>query len=267
MQAVSGRRLMMTVVLLSLAAAGAARAAAQTARFGGVSAKLSYLEGSGPGTRNLRIGITQAATNQHYNQPIASSYCFKRDRCSPASRRAVHVAYLEGNGAIEVIVDLFSGGADCCFIEQVFTPSAALGNTYFVTQRNFGPAGATLTDLGHRGHLDFVSANRAFYCQFTACYASGMPIQIFGFNGLSFTDITRHYPQAIARDASRWWITYRHHERTGAGALAAWAADEDLLGHSASAAGTLAREVASGHVTAGYVAQLQAFLKRHGYTR
>jgi hypothetical protein len=257
------------VLVLWLALAGAAGAATQTAGFGGVRATLSYSGGIGPTIRNLRLRILQGGA-VWYDKAITSRYCLGGlHGCSPASPRALHVAYLEGNGAIEVVVDLFSGGADCCNIEQVFTPSSALGDTYFVTQRNFGPAGAKLEDLSRNGDRELVSGDAAFYCQFTACYASGLPIQIFGWGSLNFTNITRRYPAAIARDAARWWAAYRRHQTGGPsggeGVLAAWAADEELLGNASRVATTLASQVEAGHTTSGFVTALHAFLRRHGY--
>jgi hypothetical protein len=268
MPGVSGRGSIAVALVLSLALAGVASAAMQTASFGGVSAKLSYSGGIGPTIRNLRLTIHQGGA-LWYDEAISSRYCLGVHGCSPASPHAVHVAYLEGNGAIEVVVDLFSGGADCCNIEQVFTPSAALGDTYFVTERNFGPDGAKLEALSHGADRELVSGDPAFYCRFTACYASGLPIQIFGFAALTFTNITRRYPAAIVRDAARWWAAYRRHETGGPsggeGVLAAWAADEELLGNGSRVATTLASQVAAGHITSGFVTALHAFLRRHGY--
>ncbi len=245
-------------VLLVPASAGAAT---QTASAGGVTATLSYTGGPGITTKNLRLSISQNG-KVVYNQPVVSKACFKT--CSPTPKGAVHVVYLEGTGALEVVVSMFTNGADCCGIEQVFTPSASMG-TYYKAEHNFGPVGARLEQLTHDGHYELVSGDPFFYCQFSACFASGLPIQIWGWNAGSFIDLTRRFPALIAKDAAVWWSDYRKHLKQGTGLIAAWAADEDLLGKQATVASTLATEVRAHHISASFVSGLQHFLKTHGY--
>jgi hypothetical protein len=72
----------------------------------------------------------------------------------------VHVVDLAGDGTLEVVVDRWSGGADCCEIEQVYTPSAAL-SSYVLSERNFGNHGATLARLGPGTGCEFVSGDSA----------------------------------------------------------------------------------------------------------
>lgn len=253
--------ILLTTIAATLAAPGVASATTQTASAGGVTATLSYTGGPGITTKDLRLSIAQNG-KVLYNQPIASKLCFKT--CSPQPKQAVHVVYLQGNGALEVVVGLFTNGADCCGFDQVFTPSASMG-TYYKAEHNFGPVGARLERLTNNGHYELVSGDPIFYCRFSACFASALPIQIWGWNAGSFIDLTRKFPAVIASDAAKWWAAYRKNLKQGTGLIAAWAADEDLLGKQATVTSTLSKEVSAHHISASFVASLQSFLKHNGY--
>jgi hypothetical protein len=66
----------------------------------------------------------------------------------------------------------------------------------------------------------------------------------------------------------------RFHYQDSVGVIAAWAADEDLLGHVKLVRRYLAQQAAAGHLNAPFdaggkkfVAKLQRFLRAHGYVR
>ncbi len=241
---------------------GAAAARTEIARGGGITATLTWKGSIGITIRQLRLTIARGRSVV-YSAPIRSSFCFRS--CSPADPTAsLHVVDLAGNGRTDVVVDLWSGGADCCLLEQVFDPTATGG--FAKAQRSFGNYGATLARLGYGG-TDFVSGDNRFYCTFVACAASGLPLQIEAFRAGRFHDVTAHFPALIAKDAARWLRYFHQHPHLGAGLIAAWAADEDRLGHRLLVARTLAAGVRAHDFGRGFVRQLNSFLKRHGYLR
>lgn len=247
------------------AVAGAAKTTTQTASGGDVTATLTF-NGRDPQVSKMRLSITQSGTVV-YDQPVTAPDC--STMCGPgaASGKSVQVLDLDGNGEMEVVLELFSQGAHCCFIDQVFAPSAALGS-YVVTQRDFQNSGAALKDLNHDGQTEFVSADNAFAYAFTDFAESGLPIQIFKFSSLSFVNVTRRYPALIRRDARVWWHAYlSDHDSGRVGLIAAWVADEYNLGRAAGARRTLAKQVAEQHISAHFVRRLKAFLRRSGYVR
>jgi hypothetical protein len=259
--------LSITAAALFLLAPAVASAQTQTATTGNVTATLTW-QGQAPLVKDLRLEISQAGTVA-YNQPVTSNAC--GNYCGPASASAagksVQVLDLSGNGQLDVVLGLESQGAHCCFVDQVFSPSAALGG-YVMTQRNFENSGAALRDLNHDGRTEFVSANNAFAYEFTDFAESGMPIQIFKFTGLKFVDVTRSYPSLIRKNAAVWWRAYRSDPDSGrVGLIAAWAADEYNLGRGRSASATLAAQVSEHRISARFVTRLRSFLKRTGYTR
>jgi hypothetical protein len=212
-----------------------------------------------------------------YKRRVSATGC--RGRCIsvavPPGKSPLHVTDLEGNGNLEVVLGLFTGGANCCFIDQVFTYEPAAG-TFVPSQHNFLNAGATLSRLDRR--WVFRSGDsRVTEAGFTDTADSGTPIQIWRFAKGRFTDVTRAYPKLIRADAARWMRAFNHHVSNGVGLIAAWAADEDLLGRPALVDTTLKRLAAQHklrtplglpHNSATlFVTQLEKLLHKLGYTR
>jgi len=118
-----------------------------------------------------------------------------------------------------------------------------------------------------------VSSDGSFTCKFAVCPYSGTPIEILAFGDRRFTDVTASYPSLLARDAAKWLRRYKTHLSDGLGWIAAWAADEDLVGHSAQVQDYLTQQLKAGHLVSreGYptgrrfIANLNKFLRKHGY--
>lgn len=257
-------------VLTALALSASWVAVADGAQGAGVSASLT----TAGSPRVLTLTITRNGQIA-YRQPVHAAGC---PRCTaapvPPGKQALHVLDVESDGQPDVVVGLFSGGANCCFIDQVFSLDPGT-MTYVKSQHNFLNAGAALTRLG--GQWVFRSGDsRVTEAGFTDTADSGTPIQIWGFSGRRFTDITRHYPALIRADAAMWMRLFAHHLSNGVGLIAAWAADEDLLGRSATVDTTL-RSLAAHHKLRTplglphnsetlFVTQLEKLLHQLGYT-
>lgn len=274
------RRILITAVVLAASAlcAPVALAATQTASRGGVTATFTFT-GKYPNYSGLHLTIARAGAVL-YDQAVRSQTCGKY--CAPgaigARASSVHVIDLAHTGEPNVVLDLYSGGAHCCSIEQVFTFHPAT-NSYAKTERNFGDPGERIEDLSHDGHFEFVTADDAFAYTFTDYAASGLPIQILTFSAGRFHDVTNHYPALIRKDATTWLKAFkgmaRDHYSDSVGVIAAWAADEYRLGKSAAANRFLHQQARAGHLNSAlapnepegqkFVATLQRFLHRHGY--
>lgn len=268
------------VLALSAAFASAASAATQTATAGNVTATFSFT-GRYPSYSHERLAIAQSG-HVLYDQPVTAQLCGAH--CAPGSTSAqapsVHVIDLEHTGRPDVVLDLFSGGAHCCSIEEVLSYDPGT-MSYTLAQHDFGDPGDRIVDLHHDGRYEFLTADDSFAYRFTDFAASGLPIQVLTFAGGRFHDVTRGYPQLIASDAAGWLKAFagmaRQHYADSVGVIAAWAADEDLLGHGRLAARYLARQARAGHLHSAlspqehggrrFVADLQRFLRRHGYLR
>jgi hypothetical protein len=264
----------------ALIAPQAAEAATQSASSGNVSATFTY-HGTYPNYHGETMSISRAG-QVVYDQPVNSPDCLAGSyECAPGAMTpgasSVHIVNLESTSEPNVVLDLYTGGAHCCWVEQVFSFDAAT-STYLMSERDFWDVGDQMVDLRHDGLSEFLSADERFEYAFTDYAASGAPIQILSFAGGHFTDITRQFPKLIARDAAVWMKAFkaqaRQHYPDSVGVIAAWAADEDLLGHSKLVSRYLHQQARAGHLNAAFsaggmkfVAKLQKFLRRRGYLR
>jgi hypothetical protein len=264
---------LLTVLVCAVAAAGGALAAAlhtQTASASGVSATFTY-RGAIPTVSGGRLMIVKGGQTV-YDAPVTARLC--GTQCGPAQfgRGASSLGIVPLlPGSPQVVLNLYSGGANCCFIDQVFSYDPGT-MTYRKTEHDFASSGATLKRLG--GQWRFLSADPGFKYAFTDGADSGEPIQIWRFAARGFVDVTRAYPGLIRTDAARWLGLFRHDLANGVGLIAAWAADEELLGHDALVRSTLSNELARGDLRAGpagsggakFVRALNRVLRQLGYT-
>lgn len=233
------------------------------------------------GSRHDRLVITRNGT-QVYDALVRSRGCGHHLQfctyvgVSPG-RSPIKVIDLRGSGQLDVILGLFTGGAHCCFVDQVFRYDAGRG-IYVKSSHDFFDAGATIKRLD--GRLVFMSANALVADGSPTDFAdSGAPIQIWRFSsGGRFVDITRRYPSLIRRDAAGWLRAAHRHPRNNLGFLAAWAADQDMLGRSHHVAAVLAADAQAGRLhsplglpgngtQADAVAAIQKLLRQLGYRR
>lgn len=266
------------VLILSLIWTFSAGAATQTIISGGVTVTYTY-HGTPPLSSNSRLTISEGGT-VIYDQPVTSKWCGKH--CSPniiaRDRKVIHIVRLTQAGPANVVLDLYSGGAHCCFVEQVFSLTAN-PTTVRKAEYNFGNPGVRLVRLNSNDTYDFISANNDFAYAFTDYAASGMPIEIFSFSHEAFHNVTVSFPSLIRKDAAQWMSAFQSqagtHYQDSVGLVAAWAADEDMLGHSAGVARFLAAQARAGHLNSAlnpttpsgheYVLALQKLLRAQGY--
>lgn len=242
---------------------------------GTTSASLTYRVNRGNAVTpvgDLRLTIRRAG-RVLVSGPVHAVLC--GTLCWPGPGSVVlQVTDLERNGSPDVILNLYSGGAHCCSITQVYRYDPRSG-TYALVQRDFGDPGSRLETLD--GRAVFLTADDRFAYEFAAFAFSGMPVALWRFIGGRFVDVTSSHPVLIARDATRQYRAWQANraQGTGLGFLAAWAADEDLLGHEPLVHSTLARALARGELRsiagwkhgAAFVAELQRFLAKAGYLR
>ncbi|MGD0455535.1 MAG: hypothetical protein ABSB69_18270 [Solirubrobacteraceae bacterium] len=262
--------------------AEAAVSRSQTASEGGVSAVLTYKEGLGGPLPyfDLKFSISNSGTS-FYEQPVSSRYCSAGcipEELSGESGKPSSVAVddLEGNGQPNVVLELNTSGAHCCMVIQVFSFDPGV-MAYRSVEHDFGDPGALIADVAGDGRLEFESADDRFAYAFSSYVYSGLPLEIWRFEEGRFVDATKEFPAAIAANAAGYLQGFRANRRHGhgLGAIAAWAADEELLRHGALVTRTLDREArlhnlrsAEGFSPSGraFVAKLERFLKKAGYT-
>lgn len=183
---------------------------------------------------------------------------------------------LDGGGP-EVLVDFYTGGAHCCAFTDVYFPA---GERYRPTVVVWGSGGYRVRDLGRDGAVEFVSRDPRFAYEFSAFASSLEPIRIWRFSRGRLRDLTRSFPADVAGDARSTLRLYQEARKTSPpevrGILAAYLADEYLLGKSARGWALVRKAYADGEFgwserkdgyPAGrsYLARLRIFLRRTGY--
>lgn len=230
--------------------------------------------------RGGNVSRLKIVANGHtaYDNVLRARACGGNCITTPVTpgRSSVRIAGLQTGSSLDVVAGLYSGGAHCCFIDQVFSRRGSTLTYAQSAQHNFLDAGANLVRRNGRWEFDSADA-RVAENAFTDYADSGMPLQIWRVSHGRFVDITRGFPARISTDAARWYKAYRQHRSNGVGFIAAWAADEDLLGHKVDVNRTL-QALARRHQLhsalglphnseTAFIHQLEAFLHQLGYTR
>jgi hypothetical protein len=276
MRALRATSILAAVMLCAAAAATAAPPGAhrETARSGAWVAVLSYVKKSAGGLpryTRMRLALSNASTTV-YDAPVLSRVA-GAGQLQPGGfgRPSLRFRDLDADGTPELLLDLYTGGAHCCFLTQVFDLVASPPRK---RELDFADAGARLIVVG--GRVLFRTNDPVFAYAFTDFADSGSPLALWSYTRSGMENVTRDEPALVRRDATTWWNAYRTQSRRKGdvrGLLAAWAADESLLGRAAQARTTLDGLARAGRLEQGedgakgaaYVRQLWRFLARHGY--
>jgi len=193
---------------------------------------------------------------------------------------SLRIADLDGDGEPEVLVDRSDGFTPCCSLETA------------IMRRD--PSTGAYTELDHRwgsdyriAHLDggrgaeLVSSDLRFYQRFAPRLVGfQLPVQILALRRGRLVDVTRAHLGPVRRHARSLARLLRRTDaladghpgrsRTLARAalrpqLAAYAAEERLLGHRRVGDRRVAREARRGRVSRSFRSRLMRFLSQMGY--
>jgi len=255
-------------------AAAAVRHVVEGAGSGAVAAEFSYdYDTQKFDFSNLHLAIRRAGVVL-VDEPVKPLW--PETVAWPGGRgKSIDVRSLDRDPEPEVVLDLYSGGAHCCWYSEVFryVPSAS---TYLMGVHSWGNVGYRPADLNRDGLREFVSGDDRFAYQFTAFAGSTFPIQIWDYRAGRFVDLTRKFPAAIRRNARRqWhWALPKRARVAEVGPLAAWTADECLLRHCRAAFRQLEELRRQHRIGRGWDAtprkflrHLRRFLRASGYLR
>ena len=241
----AARSLAITSGLLLVLPLSAAEASThvEVAELGSVSAtftyEVSHNQYGGEQASHPTLTISRSGSVV-YSSPVTSQWC--EMECGPAyGGPDVHLATVEPGHEPDVVLDVYSGGAHCCWIEQVFSGPGPNGVT--AVEHNFGNGRERLRPLGPEGQDVFVSVDNRFAYAFTDYADSGLPVQVWALSGAVFVNVTRQYPSLISVDADRQWRYFKGDGHNDVGFFAAWAADEELLGRGALVSRRLSTEL------------------------
>jgi hypothetical protein len=193
--------------------------------------------------------------------------------------RSITVRDLDGDGEPEVLVDLYTGGAHCCYSTWFYRWDAT-ASAYAKRPYAWGDPSYRIGDLRHDGRPELITADDRFAYAFSCFACSYLPTRIFSYEAGHLRDVTRRFPSRLHREAREVRRLYeRERKRKDGdvrGILPAYLADEYRLGHGgrgerllrkALRRGDLDRSLGFGSTGRAYVRKLHAFLRRTGYIR
>jgi len=277
--------MMAALVVLVAAAPAFALSKTETASSGQVTAALSYdYQKSRYGTYNFsNLHVTIDRAGQRLVDQALGSEC---QDCSPwpagggTATNSITVRDLDTDGEPEVLVDLYSGGANCCYYTDAWYFDAASSKYVMVVLRPGGNFPYTLKDLNHDGAPEFYSDDYRFAYKYGSNADTPRPLQIWDWDNGKLVDVTLAYPKLAARDAAEYYHVYlRLRRKKGLnlrGVLAAYLADS-YRAHNGRTAwrrvvaayrrGELNRNGSDevGPFGRAYLKSLRSFLKKLGY--
>jgi hypothetical protein len=229
----------------------------------------------------IRVTITRGGAIA-FNGPLRPC----RFGCSPEDPTGgrfleLKVADLDGDGEPEVLVDRSDGFTPCCTLETAIMHRNPATGAYGELDRHWGEE-YRVADLDRDGRPELVTGDLRFYERFAPRIAGfQLPVEVLQLRaGAGLVDVTRRHPDVVRRDTRSLGRLLRSTDaiadgrrpgdRTIARAalrpqLAAYMADERLLGRRAVGDRRLAREVRRHRVSASFRRALLGFLRRAGY--
>jgi hypothetical protein len=275
------------IAALSAAAVALLAPVSVSVTAGPVTATLAGLGAAGGPTltaaSSVRLTIARDGAVA-FNRPLNPCRfgCEPGEEPDPTAARVatLRVADLDGDGEVEVLVDRSDGFSPCCTLETAILRRDPATGAYGELDRHWGE-GYRIVDLDGDRRAELMTGDLRFYERFASRLVGfQLPVKILALQGPGLVDVTRVHPGPVSRQARRLGRLLaqtaaiadgrRAGNRTLARAalrpqLAAYAADERLLGRRAVGDRRVAHEVARGRVTARFRRALMRFLSSMGY--
>jgi hypothetical protein len=273
-----------------LASAGPALALSKTETDtqGDVTASLSYdYKKTRFGTydfSNARVTITRAGVTL-VDQVLGKEcrYCtpWPASMASPGVS-SVNVVDLDGDDEPEVLVDLYSGGANCCWYTNSYRFDPDQNKYIFKLLRPGLSFPYVLEDLNGDGVPEFKSEDYRFAYKYGNNADTPHPLRIFQWDSGRLIDVTLAFPKLAARDAAVYYRLYLRMRKVKnanvRGVLAAYLADSYNARNgrvawrrvvAAYRRGDVDRKIKGdvGPFGRNYLLSLRKFLKKLGYLR
>ena len=261
-------------VVFTATAAAASKPRVERVRAGGVEAVFSYAYDA------AKIRFVRQRLTIRRDGELRFAAALRRPpgggfNAQPAGyfshRRSVSISDLDGDGEPEVILDLYWGGAHCCWYTQIYRYVSEIAR-YRTNVHVWGNFSYVLADLDHNGLQELVTRDNRFSYAFASFADTRWPVRILSYRHGLITVKTTAYPTEIKRDALALWreAMARPRGRSNQGIVAAWAADQCLLGRSAAAFRTIDRLSRTGRIhgersRVRFERRLRSFLRRTGY--
>jgi hypothetical protein len=254
-----------SIALSAAASAAAPRTYTETRHAGRIEAVFSYRSKMPFGYEGQRLLVRRAGRTALDVQPPP----YRSWPSRPG--RSLALVDLDG-GEPEVLLSLYTGGANCCFTWRVYRFT---GGRYRGSLFNSGNPGFRLANLDRRGTPEVRSGDGRFHYLFSSGAESFYPLRIYRFKAGHLVTITRQFPYHLRQAEIRSWrLAARlwNSDLNPHTVLAAWAANKYLLGEGDEVWPRIERLIDEGtiesHVEGNgppYPGALRAALRRFGY--
>jgi hypothetical protein len=263
------KTLLAAACALALIAPAVARADDESVTSGAVTATLSW-SGDSFNTQGAKLTITRSGAVA-FSQAIPKVVC---DGCVLVGSGAddIRINDLDGDGEVEVIAIASTGGSGCCINAGVwdFVPAAG---SYRELDLDMVTAGFNLDDLDGDGADEIVSQDVRFNVFFDNRADQLYPPQILHYlhqDGQPIVvDVTdRKFAAPLrtnAADAKRRFSRLHRANRSARGWVAAYVADQIVLGKRSTGLKELDRQVKRKIVSKSFKSSLLRRLKSWGY--
>jgi hypothetical protein len=253
---------------------------------GSVTATFSYdykkTRYGGSDFTNLKVTIDRDGRRLVDTPVGACTDCTANDwPAGQAQAKSIAVRDLDADGEPEVLVDLYTGGANCCFYAESWRFDETTGAYVQKALRPGLNFPYVLKDLNRDGAPEFRSFDYRFAYKYGSNPDTPRPLRIFDWENGNLVDVTLAYPQLASREAASLYKTYLRSRKKDVnlrGVLAAYLADSYNAGNGRAAwrrvvaayrRGDVDKKIQgdSGPFGSKYLKSLRSFLKKLGYLR
>jgi hypothetical protein len=266
------------VTALALAGpASALDAGSITRSTGNVEATVSW-DKAELGVSNPHLKITrdgQVAFDAEITDVCPSGCFLVADDPQYPGSSILHLADLDNDGEVEVIVDTYSGGAHCCTVARIYAYRSDEGVFTRSISQYWGNSGYSVADLNGDQKQEMSGADDSFAYAFSSYASSAFPPKVMAYTRDPVTgkgtvkDVTRRFPKLIRADARRRLRDIRaatpDPTYESQGYVAAYVADQFLLGRGSVGLREIRRARSKRLVSKGFGARLLRFLHKVGY--
>ncbi|MGA1283121.1 MAG: S-layer homology domain-containing protein [Prochlorothrix sp.] len=225
---------------------------------------------------NVTAQLTYSKTNYEYgevrlqilrdnqtiiNQPLNLPGGFSRNL-------SLQLYDLDGDGSVEVVIDGIAGEGRCCSQSWIYS-YLPLERTYSVMSFPWGYGSYRLLDWDQDGIPEFHGGDSRFSFRFAENFADVvLPLQIWQYRQGQMFDVTRLYPQLLARQSEMLWQNYLIRKGQGKetkGILAAYGALRFLMNEGEEGFNQVSFAYGE-RDRSRYLQDLREFLRGTGYT-
>jgi len=274
---------------LTVAAPASAATRTETASKGDVTATFTYdynkTQFGSYDFSNLHVTIDRRGSRL-VDEPLEDQECagcadWPADQGSKATQ-SVTVRDLDADGEPEVLIDLYSGGANCCWFSVSYRFDEAQSKYVTKVLRPGLSFPYTLKDIDHNGIPEFRSVDYRFAYKYGSNADTPRPLRIFNWDAGKLVDVTVAFPRLAAQDAADMYKGYLQYRKVKdvnvRGLLAAYLADSYRAGNgrvawrrvvAAYRRGDVDKKIAgdTGPFGKAYLTSLRRFLNKLGYLR